>query len=140
MRRRGFTVLEIVVICIIGCILWAILWPVFNRPKSFTSTSIPAMRYQNVELQAVLADLYSMIRRQRGSRVNYSQHFQWENNDLKTRRVWFETKTNLPLQDIFQRLEKAAQIKFDRVERPYHSTSLGKYSIRDAKQKSPHKK
>jgi Tfp pilus assembly protein PilE len=135
MRFRGITLVEILVVGLICAILWAILWPVFQRPLSFTKTSIPPVRYQNVELQTALADLYRLIRKERGTRRNYAKHFKWQKNELKTRKVDIETQEWLTLKDLFQRIENSAQVKFDYLARPYHSGDVGVFIIRDARQK-----
>lgn len=135
MRFRGITLVEILVVGLIGAILWAILWPVFQRPLSFTKTSIPPVRYQDVELQTALADLYRLIRKERGTRRNYAKHFKWEKSQLKTRKVDIETQEWLTLKDLFQRIENSAQIKFEYLERPYHPGDSGSFIIRDARQK-----
>jgi hypothetical protein len=95
---------------------------------------MPPMRYQNAELQAVLSDLYSTIRKQRGSRTDYSKYFQWEKDNLKKRRVWLDTQEEHTLREIFQRIEKSAQIKFEYLERPYHPGDVGRFIIKDARQ------
>ena len=135
MRSRGITLVEILVVGLICAILSAILWPVFNRPVSFKRTLMPPLTYQNKELQAVLADLFDVIRKKRNSRRNYARDFHWEKSGLRTRKVHINTQEWLTLKEIFQRIENSAGVKFDYLDRPFHPGDSGSFIIRDARQK-----
>lgn len=115
MRRRGITLIEIVVILVITGILAAILFPVFRRPARFYAAIIPAQQFNRVPLQSVMSKLDQTLqasRAQQGKRpVKYLKRIVWENEPLKTRLVTLNTQSAMSLKEVFAQLEQTAKIK-----------------------------
>lgn len=120
MRNRIFSYQEEVAGAIV-CILAVILWPSRNRPTSFRDTRMPPLHYQNMELISILSDLYRVIQKQRGERIDYHM-------GMQRRRVWLNTSQDLTLREAFERIEQSAHVKFDYLERPYHPGTSGNLS------------
>lgn len=108
--RRGFTLIEEVVVVVILAILAAILWPAVTRPTSFTKLPISPLNFQSAELQTVVAKLDQELRKHKRKTLS---RVRWEREELKHRKVTLSTQEALPLRAIFQLLEQKAKIKFD---------------------------
>lgn len=123
--------LEVLVVCITIGITANMLLQMPPR-----TIRVPPVSYQNVELQAAVADVWSTLQNENGTRSDYTKHFQWENPGLRKRRVWLETQEKHSLRGMIQRLERSAQVRFEYLEAPHHGLD-GRYIIRDARQKQP---
>ncbi len=115
MRRRGITLIEIIVVLVIIGVLAAILLPAFRRPARFHAAIIPAQQFNQVPLQSVVAKLDQALqvsRAQQGKRpVKYLKKIVWEKEGLKYRRVTLNTQTAMSLKEVLAQLEQVAKIK-----------------------------
>ena len=111
MKRRGFTIIEAVVILVILGILAAILYPVMRpRPLTWSKTPMPPLSFKNAELQTVVTKLHQELYKKR--KMSFLKDTKWEKQNLKGRRITFETRQGLTLKQVFAVIEKKAGIVF----------------------------
>lgn len=117
MKRKGMTLIEIVVIIVIVGVLSAILYPVL-RPRfaRFYTAIVPPQHFKSAELQTVVAQLDKALqvsRAEQGKKPVPYLKVSWQTESLKSRLVSFDTQQPLPLKEVLARLEKTAHIKID---------------------------